>query len=112
MDGNFQVVMALDKVREAQWHQNAMLEAIAHNQLRNFDLLTELLNRKNGTAYMPQPQFQPSVSEPSKWSGFFKTLANNGVQTATQWLVGLLAMAYISKGGDALTLLQAILKTF
>lgn len=106
MDQHFQIGIALDRIRETQWHQNALLDAIARNQLQSQELLTQLLNMKtNGSTYMGRP-------EPKRSSTFLKTLANNGVQTGVQWLAGLLAMAYIAKGGDALTLLQTVLKAF
>ncbi len=105
MDQHFQIGIALDRIRETQWHQNALLDAIARNQIRNQELLTELLNTRNGAVYTGHQEQKMS-------SGFLKMLASSGVKTGAQWLGGSLGIAYVIKGGDIGQLLEAVLKVW
>lgn len=58
-------------------------------------------------SHLPPPAQQPSGLTASRpWLG----LLSQAAQSAGQWLGGILAMAYVLKGGDALTALQALLK--
>lgn len=109
MAHGFHLEMVLDKIRETQWQQNTLLDAISRNQLRQQEILVELLNRRNGQVYTPS---QKKALAPPKLSTFFRDLATRGVQTGMQWLGGSLAIAYVLRGGDISQLLQMVLKSF
>lgn len=53
-------------------------------------------------------QAQPQSATSKAW----KVLLSQAAQSAGQWIGGILAMAYVMKGGDALTALQTLAKLF
>ncbi len=100
------LILMIDRVREAQLSQGALLTAIARDQMRIHEILTELLRKKTQEASMPQ---QGSAQTTSNM--FWVKIATQGVNTAAQWLGGSLAIAFVLRGGDIGQLLQLVLQS-
>lgn len=95
---------ALDRIRESQIHQGACLEMLIRGQATNYSRLEALMRRKANQGCANKCLFN---SQPTKPSSFLGNIASTAL---TKWVVGAVIAVYLMKGGDALTLLQALLK--
>ncbi len=94
MGMGFHIESALDRIREGQLHQSALLVDMS----RKLNRLERSLTQKSEKVSTPKPS-----------TPFWQGLVSSGVQTAVQWMVLPLTVAYLVRGGDALTLLQTLL---
>lgn len=82
-------------------HLYLMVDRIREAQLAHTAMLRELLRRSR------TPAGRDSTPSP-KWLPLLKSIGNS----AGQWAGGVLAMAYVLKGGDLITAIQTLLKLF
>lgn len=90
--------LLLDRLREAQALQGAQISEILRTQRDMRGLLR---------ATTPKPA-DSSITPLLKFGTYLKPIA----ASAGQWAGGILAMAYVAKGGDAGTALAMLLKLF
>ncbi len=98
--------LMIDRVRETQVSQGALLTAIAQDQMRIHAILTELLKKKTQEASTLLPASAQATS-----NMFWGRIAAQGINTAAQWLGGSLAIAFVLRGGDIGQLLQLVLQS-
>lgn len=90
--------LLLDRLREAQAHQGAQLTEILRGQ-----------RELRGLLKVSTPKPDASNTTPLlKFGTYLKPIASS----AGQWAGGILAMAYVAKGGDAGTALAMLLRLF
>jgi hypothetical protein len=94
--------LMLDRLRETQARHGEML-------FRQGEMIAELIRMQRSALRRSTPSTEASASTPlNKWTLFLKPVATS----AGQWAGGVLAMAYVMKGGDLLTAFQTLLKLF
>jgi len=92
MDATIHLHLVLDRLREAQ---------ILHGEM-----LREILRLQRLTL---RPSRSPEPAAPSlsmKWSFFLKQVATSG----GQWAGGIMAMAYVARGGDLMTGIKSLME--
>lgn len=93
--------LMFDRLREAQLRQGEALREILRLQREILTLL------KKGPSSSNTPSASKEATLPH-----WQVLLRPALTSAGQWAGGILAMAYVARGGDAGTALQMLLKLF
>jgi len=101
MDGTWEVRLSLERIRETQYQHGAILTDLAAKQERLTLLLTQRRERDITIR---------STSTKTKSPSFWRDAALTGVSAGAQYGVGIISIHYLVQGGDALKLLQVVLK--